>query len=89
METKYTIKALQGGSKIMKDMNAKKAMWIGFYIQMIMLGTIFLLVFMGRQIPDIVGFMFSLGMLISIIASIFIAREKNKLRRIKEPRHKM
>ena len=55
---------------------------------MIMLATILLLLVLQHQVPDLVMFLFNLGMLTCIISSFFVAREKNKIQQNKESRKK-
>ena len=69
-------------------MTMKKIMWAGFSIQIIILVIILLLVVLQKQIPDLVSFIFVLGMLTCIISSFFVAREKNEILQNKESRKK-
>jgi hypothetical protein len=53
----------------------EKLMWAGFWIEIIMLITIFILIFLQQQVPDLVANIFTGGMLICIISSFFARRK--------------
>ena len=55
----------------------KKVMRIGFYMEMVMILAMFALLIFGQQIPELLVFIFVIGMLICLISSVFVRREKN------------